>query len=191
MRSCAATALWGLVFVILSADPGAVCAGDGSVRTTVVVSRDGPVFRIDSVSRIFAERDVAWAVLTDYDGYVNFVPGMTLSRKVSERPIRIEQRGEFGVLFFRKAVEATLEVVEDPPLDIHFRSLAGNLRTLETDVKLRSEGDQIVVTYRSVIEPDFWVPPLIGTPIVRAAIRRKLGAVADEIERRANFGIRQ
>jgi hypothetical protein len=171
--------------------PAVATAGAEAAHTTVAVSRDGQLFTIESVSRIVAGRDIAWAVLTDYDGYVDFVPGMTLSRRVGDQPLRIEQRGEFGVLFFRKAVYATLEVAESPPLGIRFRSVSGNLRTLETAVTLHIEGDQVVVTYHSVIEPDFWVPPLIGTPLVRAAIGRRLGAVADEIERRANFGMNQ
>jgi len=181
--------LWGILGCLLCILSIVIAAADESPDTVVTVLRSDQVFRIESVSRIVAERDVAWTVLTDYDGYIHFVPGMTESRRVSDQPLRIEQRGEFGVLFFKKAVHATLEVVENPPSDIHFRSLEGNLRTLETDVNIRDDGDQVVVTYRSVIEPDFWVPPLIGTSIVRAAVRKKLVAVADEIERRANFRV--
>ena len=47
------------------------------------------------------------------------------------------------------------------------------------------DGDTIVLIYRSTIEPDFWVPPLIGSSILRAGIRRKLISVSAEIERRA------
>jgi len=184
-------ASWGLACCLYCTWPVVFAAGDGQTGTTVVVSRSGAVFKVESVSRVGAGRDVAWKVLTDYAGYVNFVPGMTLSRRVSEQPLHIEQRGEFGLLFFRKQVHATIEVVENPPSSLFFRSLEGDLRTLETLVEIRSDGDQVVITYRSVIEPDFWVPPLIGTPIVRAAIRRKLGAVADEIELRAQFTANQ
>ncbi len=154
-----------------------------------MVSRSEDVFTIEAVSRVSAGRDQAWAVLTDYSGYVHFVPGMTLSRRVSDQPLLVEQHGEFGVLFFRKRVYATLEVTETFPSSIYFRSLEGNLRTLETRVDIAGDSDQVVVTYQSIIEPDFWVPPVIGTAIVRAAIRRKLDAVANEISWRAEFGI--
>lgn len=192
MLSRPIVALWGLLCSIYCAWPVALAADDdGQSSTTVVVSRNGPVFKIESFSTVYAGHDIAWAVLTDYGGYVNFVPGMTVSRRVSDKPLRIEQRGEFGILFFRKQVHATLEVVESPPSSIYFRSLEGNLRTLETMVAIHSDGGKVVITYRSVIEPDFWVPPVIGTPIVRAAIRRKLGAVAEEIERRAQLTTNQ
>jgi hypothetical protein len=161
---------------------------DGLANTDVTVERNGDVFKIESVSRIGASTQVAWGVLTDYEGYVDFVPGLTVSRRLAGLPLRVEERGEFGLLFFRKTVFATLEVEESPPSDIRFRSLEGNLRRLETSVQIRRDGDEIVLTYLSVIEPDFWVPPLIGTTLVRAAIRKKLGAVADEIQRRAQIG---
>ena len=185
MRFRRVVALCGLCCCLACAAPVA-SAGDDGARTTVSVSRSGPVFEVEAVTRVTANVDTAWAVLTDYSGYVNFVPGMTLSRRVSDHPLLVEQRGEFGLLFFSKEVHALLEVVENPPSKLYFRSLQGNLRRLETFIDLRGEGGQVVITYRSVIEPDFWVPPLIGTPIVRVAIRRKLDAVASEVERRAH-----
>ena len=159
-------------------------AGDDSARTTVRVTRNGTVFEVEALSRVNADLATAWAVLTDYGGYKDFVPGMILSRRVSDDPLLIEQRGEFGLLFFSKQVNVLLEVVETTPSMLYFRSLQGNLRQLETSVDMRKEGDRVLIAYHSLIEPDFWVPPLIGTPIVRSAIRRKLDAVAGEIERR-------
>lgn len=180
-------ALCGLFFWLVCAAPVAnVAAGDDRPRTTVRVSRSGPVFEIEAISRVSANIATAWAVLTDYSGYKDFVPGMTLSRRVSDHPLLVEQRGEFGLFFFSKKVVALLEVVENPPSKLYFRSLQGNLRRLETSIDIRGDNDQAVITYHSIIEPDFWVPPLIGTSIVRAVIRRKLDAVAAEIERRAH-----
>lgn len=178
-------AAWGAFCFLCCLAPGMHAAAQGPATTTVVVERNGEVFEIEAVSRVRAGSDVAWAVLTDYDGYVYFVPGMTQSRRLGGQPLRIDQRGEFGVLFFRKQVYSTLEVEENAPAEIRFHALSGNLRKLDTDVRLHVDGEHVVVAYQSVIEPDFWVPPLIGTPIVRAAIRRKLDAVANEIERRA------
>ncbi len=178
-------AVWGAFGVLSCLTSGMPAVAQDPETTTVAVERKGDVFEVEAASRVPAGGDVAWAVLTDYEGYVNFVPGMTQSLRLGERPLRIEQRGEFGVLFFRKRVYATLEVEENAPAEIRFRALEGNMRILDTRVRLRADGDYVVVVYQSVIEPDFWVPPVIGTTIVRAAIQRKLDAVATEIERRA------
>lgn len=178
----AALGVFGVISFLAS---GTLAAAQGLATTTVVVERNGDVFEIEAASRVYAGRDAAWAVLTDYEGYIYFVPGMTQSRRLGGQPLRIDQHGEFGVLFFRKQVYSTLEVEENAPTEIRFHALAGNLRKLDTHVRLQVDGDHIVVAYQSVIEPDFWVPPVIGTPIVRAAIHRKLDAVANEIVRRA------
>jgi len=154
-------------------------------QTTVTVVRDGGVFEIEAQSHIVADREIAWAVLTDYDGYADFVPGMTSSQRVGEYPLRIEQHGEFGILFLIKHIFSTLDVREEPPSTIRFHAIEGNLRRLETQVDIAQDGDTIVLIYRSTIEPDFWVPPLIGSSILRAGIRRKLISVSAEIERRA------
>lgn len=182
-------ALWGLCCCLVFVCILALADTDGLYETTVEVSRSEDIFVVEAVSRIDAARDEAWAVLTDYSGYVHFVPGMTISRLISDEPLRVEQHGEFGVMFFNKTVHAMLEVTETPPSRIYFRSVEGNLRTLETQVDIDVEGEQVVVTYRSIIEPDFWVPPLIGTPLFRAAIRKRLEAVAEEVIWRADFGV--
>jgi hypothetical protein len=185
MLARSGVAAWGAFGVLSCLAPGMPAAAGNAPTTTVAIERNGEVFEIEATSRVRAGVDVAWAVLTDYEGYVNFVPGMTHSLRLGERPLLIEQRGEFGVLFFRKQVYATLEVEQDEPAEIRFRALAGNMGRLDTRIRLRVDGDHVVLAYQSVIEPDFWVPPVIGTPIVRAAIHRKLDAVAGEIERRA------
>ena len=188
MLSRPVAAVWGLCCCLVCAGFFAFADTDEPYGTSVEVSRSEDIFIIEAVSRITAGRDEAWAVLTDYTGYVHFVPGMTVSRRVSDEPLRIEQHGEFGMMFFSKQVHATLEVTETPPSRIYFHSLEGNLRTLETRVDIDVDGEYVVLTYRSVIEPDFWIPPLIGTPIMRSFIRKRLEAVAEEVIWRAEFG---
>jgi carbon monoxide dehydrogenase subunit G len=153
--------------------------------TDVSVSRDGSAYLVEASSVVRADRAVVWAVLTDYEGYVGFVPGLQRSHRASVDPLRIEQAGEFGILFFRRTLAATLEVEEQPMSRIVLRGVGGDWRKLETAVALEGEGTRQVVRYRSSIEPAFWIPPVIGTSIIRIAIRGKLQAVAKEIERRA------
>jgi carbon monoxide dehydrogenase subunit G len=156
-----------------------------AARTDVSVSRDGSAYLVEASSEVQADRAVVWAVLTDYEGYARFVPGLLRSHRVSVDPLRIEQRGEFGILFFRRTLSTTLEVEEQPMSRIVLRGVGGDLRKLETAVAVQGDGTRQVVHYRSSIEPAFWMPPVIGTSIIRIAIRGKLQAVAEEIERRA------
>lgn len=158
----------------------AVAAAD----TDVTVNKVDDVFEVFAESRVAAPPALAWEVLTDYENFASFVPNLSLSRVVDRKPLRIEQHGQFGILFFRKDVHVILEVDERPRTRIAFRALSGDLRLLDTEVDVESSDIGAVIRYRSRITPDFWVPPLIGAPLVRSAMRNKLQAVAVEIERR-------
>ncbi|HWQ38709.1 MAG TPA: SRPBCC family protein [Burkholderiales bacterium] len=158
-----------------------------AAQTDVSVSKSGGLYLVQATSAVAADRVTVWQVLTDYAGYRAFVPDLKLSRLIGDVPRRVEQKGEFGILFFAREVSATLEIEEYPPSRILFRAIAGDLRRLDTEVTIEDEGARRVVRYRSSIEPDFWVPPLIGTSLVRLSIRRKLQAVAEEMERRADL----
>jgi ribosome-associated toxin RatA of RatAB toxin-antitoxin module len=154
-------------------------------QTVVSVSKNGETYFVVAHSSLAADRDTVWRVLTDYEAYPAFVPNLSLSRLVNLDPRQVEQKGEFGILFFRRQVHATLEIEEWPRSRILFRSVEGNLRSLETKLTIESEGAHMTISYESKIVPDFWLPPLIGGAILRAAIREKLQAVAEEIEGRA------
>ena len=181
MRNASACAL--LTCALLANQPAAEEVV--SPTTIVTVARDGDVYLVDSISRIAATQEVAWQVLTDYERYADYVPGVTLSRRLGGNPLRVEQQGLFRVLFLRKFVHMTLEVEEHYPDAIRFRAVEGNLRSLNTEIEVFPGGKEIVLSYRSRIEPGFWIPGFIGSSLLRAAIQPKLAAVAEEIARRA------
>jgi ribosome-associated toxin RatA of RatAB toxin-antitoxin module len=160
----------------------------GAAQTEVRVSTGGDRFDVSAESLVAASPALAWQVLTGYEAYPDFVPGLSISRVVNLAPLRIEQRGRFGVLFFSRNIDVTLEIDERPRSRIFFRSVAGDLRLLETEVDVEAMDNGAVIRYRSRIVPDFWVPPLISAALVRTSVRRKLQAVAMEIERRADAG---
>ncbi|MEX0958739.1 MAG: SRPBCC family protein [Burkholderiales bacterium] len=153
-------------------------------ETAVNVSKNGSVFSIEAVSTVAAPLETAWEVLADYESYPAFVPNLTVSRRIGDDPLRVEQRGDFRVLFFRREVHVQLQIDEQPPLRILFRAFAGNLKSLFTEVSLEPHDIGTLIRYKSTIEPDFWVPPLITSTILRFEFRGKLEAVADEIMRR-------
>ncbi|HZP93130.1 MAG TPA: SRPBCC family protein [Burkholderiales bacterium] len=157
----------------------------GGAETQVSVSKEATVFSVEAVSRVSASQRVAWETLTDYARYPRFVPNLGLSRLASRNPLRVQQKGDFGILFFRKEIYATFDVAERPPSSIRFHAVEGNLKSLDTEVSLEERAGATSIRYHSTIEPDFWVPPLISSTIIRISIREKLQAVAEEIERRA------
>ena len=128
----------------------------------------------------------AWAVLTDYNRLAEFVPDMQVSRIVSEpgRPLLLEQRGEAGFLIFRTEMRVILQVEETPPVRIAFRAVAGDFKRMQGEWGLLNEGRSVRLSYRAEIEPDFWVPPLIGRELLRSSVQRQISGVVQEMLRR-------
>jgi ribosome-associated toxin RatA of RatAB toxin-antitoxin module len=156
-----------------------------AAQTVVSVSKSGETYSVTARSTLTADRDTIWRVLTDYEAYPAFVPNLSLSRIVNLDPRQVEQKGEFGFLFFNKEIHATLQIEESPPSRILVRAIEGDLKSLETELTIEGTEADMTISYRSKIVPDFWLPPLIGGAILRVSILDKLEAVAEEIERRA------
>ena len=57
-----------------------------------------------------------------------------------------------------------------------------------TEWLFQDRGDQVLVQYRSEIEPAFAVPPLLGPALIKQGIERELRALLDNLERLAEAG---
>ena len=180
-------ALFLALFVLFTFAPA-----PGVVRTAAAgeiesrIERQGEFIAVDASVLMQVDARIAWEVLSDYDHLAQFIPDMKSSRVVSREGNRIvvEQRGEFGFFFYRQPVDVTLEVLEQPPLRIDARRIAGNIKALETRYELNVSGAGVKLTYTGRFIPDFSVPPLFGMPMVRRIVERRFRAMAEEIERR-------
>jgi ribosome-associated toxin RatA of RatAB toxin-antitoxin module len=158
---------------------------DAADITVEVVRRDDS-FEVEAGAEIPAQVDVAWEVLTDYDRLAEFIPGMTESRVVSRagRSVVVDQRGKAGLLFFTFPIEVRLEIEESPYGRIESRAIRGNFRELTGAYDLQVRGDRLSLRYSGRLTPDFGIPPLIGTLLVRNTVEKRFGAMVDEIKRR-------
>jgi ribosome-associated toxin RatA of RatAB toxin-antitoxin module len=129
-----------------------------------------------------------WDTLVGYERLPEFVPDMRSSR-VLERgrsEVLVEQVGRAGFGPFRQEFSLTLRVRELPMQSISAQSVAGDFVRFESRYVLRSgEGGVTQLDYSAVMEPKDGIPPLVGVPILRRAIRRQFEALQVEIERRA------
>lgn len=158
------------------------CAGE----LTIDVSREGEFVSVRASVYVDADVGIAWQVLTDYDHLSGFIPDMRSSRVVKREgsSVVVEQKGEFGFLFFSKDIDVTLAVSEQPPLRIDARAIAGNLKDLKASYELKDSPSGMQLGYTGRFVPDFFLPPLIGMPLVRHSLERRLRAMVEEIERR-------
>lgn len=136
---------------------------------------------------IEAARELAFAVLTDYDRMADFMPGMLASEVVSRKgnSVVIEQSANQAVFFFEQRVDARLAIDEDPPRRLTVRALAGSFKELNATYELTRVAGRTLIEYRARFIPGFHLPPIIGMYAVRHSVERHLEALAEEMKRRS------
>ena len=175
-----------LPLALLLAGTGMAQAPAHPPEILIQTVRDGEFVTVSATADMQVDPSVAWDVLADYDHLADFIPDMKSSRVVSRNgnSVHVEQKGEFGFLFYQQAVDVTLEILEEPPSRISARSVAGNVRELETRYQLEKLAEGVRLVYRGRFIPEFSVPPLIGMPFVRRVVERRFRAMIAEIVRR-------
>lgn len=168
----------GLLLLVL---PATGRVAEISIHTT----RHGDSFEVEAVAEIKADVAVAWKVLTDYNRLAEFIPGMQESRVVSRDGFKvvIDQRGEVGLLFFTFPMRVRLATEEFPNDRIVSDAIAGNFKELHGVYHLQARGTGLRLRYEGKLTPDFGIPPLIGTFVVRSTVERRFSAMVREIEK--------
>ena len=172
-------ALWLLLLLLVLPVTGR--AAEISVQTT----RHGDSFEVEATAQIEADVADAWKVLTAYDRLAEFIPGMQESRVVLRdgSKVVIDQRGEASLLFFTFPMRVRLAIEEFPNDRIVSNAIAGNFKELHGVYHLQAWDAGLRLRYEGRFTPDFGVPPLIGTLVVRSTVERRFIAMVREIEK--------
>lgn len=159
---------------------------NGGVVVNAKRSKGGILFEIQASGVVRATPQQAWAVLTDYGRLPQFVPGLLSSKLLGRcgHEAIVEQRGSVGFLFLRQAIHLVVRVTEYPFSRIEVALVAGDMKHYASHWELTpvESGASARITYRGSLEPDFFVPLLLGRAIVRADVEQMLAAVVAEIE---------
>jgi len=170
----------------LLAAPCLPCSAAAAHEIAIEIVREGEFVSVRASAELKVNPRIAWEVLTDYDHLAEFIPDLRSSRVVRRTSdgVLVEQKGEFSFLFFRQPIEVTMAVSEQPPRRIVARAVAGNLKDMEGSYELQTSEAGVRLAYSGRFVPGFFLPPLIGMPIVRRSLERRFRAMVEEIERR-------
>ena len=151
------------------------------------VELDGSGLQVRATLEAVAPATTCFATIADLDHLGEFVPGLRSSRIVSlpGAPIELHQVGEARAGPFGVTLDVTLAVRMDPPRLIEFRRIAGNLARMQGTWTVSGDERNCRIEYRAELEPDFWVPPLIGPLLMRREVDEQMAGVLAEISRRA------
>jgi carbon monoxide dehydrogenase subunit G len=173
-----------VALTLLAAHAAAACGADD---LAVEVERKGRSFAIRAGATVAAPVSLVWEVLTDYEKLPQFIPGISKSIVQAREANRVvvEQNGEVRFLVFSFPIEVRLEVRESPQTSVVSRAVAGNLRRMEGRNELDPDGGSVRLRYSGEMEPDFGLPPVVGSLLVRSMVEEQFTAMVAEIERRA------
>lgn len=74
-------------------------------------------------------------------------------------------------------------VTEHPYERVESRAIAGNFREMRSADTLEQRQGRVLLRYTGRLVPDFFIPPLIGTLVLRRNVEERFRAMVEEIER--------
>ena len=164
----------------------APCAPAAAQAISLETYLQGDAVTVYAEVRLAVDPKIAWEVLSDYDHFARFIPDMSESRVLSRsgNTALVEQKGEFGVLFFRQPIEIRLEITETPGKTLVARAVAGSFREMSGRYDLDEAGGELRISYAGRFVPAFTLPAFLGIIGVRHTAATQLAALVDEIVRR-------
>jgi hypothetical protein len=153
----------------------------------VTVEKDQNRYRLTSETRFDAKLEDLYRVLTDYDLFTQvssvFVEARNEEPGENGKP-RYFTRMEGCMLLFCKSFVRVGELTLLPNAEIV--ALAdpekSDFKYSREQWILRQDGDGVLLVYDFELEPDFWVPPVIGPYIMKRVLKRGGTDAVDRIE---------
>jgi ribosome-associated toxin RatA of RatAB toxin-antitoxin module len=144
------------------------------------------LYEVDASGFVQASPAAVWKTLTTYEKMNEFVPDMQSCRVLSRNgnEVIIEQFGTARFLFMSKSIHLIVRAIEQPMSAIDIALISGDMKHYESRWELfpQAEGGTRVV-YSGKLVPNFYVPGLLGTNMIRSDIERMMGAVLARIDR--------
>ena len=143
--------------------------------------------RVSGLAR--ATPQASWQVLTGYDRLQEFVPGLLSSKLLSRtgQEAILEQEGIAGFLFLQQTIHLVVRVIEQPFSTLDISLISGDMKYYASHWELvpAAQGSATRISYFGSMVPDFFVPPLLGSAIMQADVRKMMTAVIAEIGKRS------
>ncbi len=130
--------------------------------------------------------DTAWAVLTDYDNFSSFLPGVESSHLIDSNGNQrtFEQVNVIRIFPITHRERIVISASETYPSKISFSQLDGDLKKLQGAWYVTGAGDQVMITHQVVVEPSSNRGIFFG--IYKDNLQKTMAALQQEIERRSS-----
>lgn len=129
--------------------------------------------------------DTAWAVLTDYNNFSSFLPGVESSQLINSNGNQrtFEQVNVIRIFPITHRERIVISAAETYPSNITFSQLDGDLKKLQGSWYVTGAGDRVMITHQVIVEPASNRGIFFG--IYKDNLQRTMAALQQEIERRS------
>ena len=145
--------------------------------SNVSLGHDEGVYHLRLEARLDAPPVAVFAVITDYDRIHRLhrrVRESRVIRRIDARTTEVftELKGCVAAIFC-KTLRRIERVTEYPPYELSAVVLpdGSDLKSGRVRWRLRADGDGTLLHYESEMEPDFWVPAMMGDALVARSLR--------------------
>jgi ribosome-associated toxin RatA of RatAB toxin-antitoxin module len=145
------------------------------------------MYEVDANGTVQAPLPTVWRILTGYDRMEEFVPDLVSCRVLSRNgnEVIIEQFGTARFLFMSRSIHLIVRATEQPMSSIDIALISGDMKHYESRWELvpvpETGGTRVIYTGRMM--PNFYVPGILGTNIIRGDIERMMGAVLARLDK--------
>ncbi len=152
------------------------------------VRRNATRYVVEFRAHLAAPPDQVGAVLKDYEHYPQLDSRILESRRDADDSSQLHTRlrGCVGGLFCRTMQR--VETLEEMPGGLIATAVPGKSDVTygHTHSQWQAHNGGTELVYRLEIEPDFWVPPLFGPPLMMRTLREGTLSLFTNVERVAN-----
>jgi ribosome-associated toxin RatA of RatAB toxin-antitoxin module len=145
------------------------------------------MYEVNASGTVQAPLPAVWKTLTSYDRMEEFVPDMASCRVLSRNgnEVIIEQFGTARFLFISRSIHLIVRATEQPMQSIDIALISGDMKHYEAHWELIPvpETGGTRVQYTGKLAPNFYVPGILGTNIIRGDIERMMSAVLTHLDK--------
>ena len=150
----------------------------------------------DYTSRLLIKTSIdnTWQVLTDYDNFAEFLPGVISSELINNDGDRkvFEQINKIKTFVFSIESRVKVATTEFYPGQISFKAIGGDLKSMNGEWKLEpvspypsAPPDQVLITHKVTVKPAKAPSDGIFYSIYEDRLQETLKAIKQEVEKRA------
>ena len=151
------------------------------------VSESGGVYTISLVMQMQVPAHYVQRVLTDYEHIYRLDPAIIDSEILpapDDTVVRVRTRINDCIAFFCMTIDRVEDVreLEHGELDARIVAPLSNFKSGHARWRILGSREGTLVSYLAQMEPDFFIPPVIGSYFVKQKLRKNLLASLERIE---------